>query len=55
MGNSLPSPRPVPKRYRLGSYQLPQSACIEQLPEVKLPDDRAAFPYLASTPAPGFG
>lgn len=49
MGNYLPSPRLIPKHYRLGIYSLPDDVAIDIFPEKKLPKDWANFPYPKST------
>jgi len=49
MANYLPSPRLIPKSYRLGIYELDENASIRVYPDNKLPDDWARFPYPGST------
>jgi RES domain-containing protein len=49
MANYLPSPRLIPKNYRLGIYELDKNAAIHVLPDTQLPDDWACFPYPRST------
>lgn len=53
MGNYLPSPRLVPKSYRLGIYQLPDSVAYEELATHQLPEDWSRYPYPESTQALG--
>ncbi|PLC49578.1 hypothetical protein CR159_11615 [Pollutimonas subterranea] len=53
MGNYLPSPRLVPKSYRLGIYELPDSALCESLDRDQLPDDWPQYPYPESTQSIG--
>ena len=45
MANYLPSPRLIPKNYRLGIYELNEIASTSILPDSELPDDWAYFPY----------
>ena len=45
MGNYLPSPRLVPKNYRLGIYELPDSVICEDLPVNQWPADWSLYPY----------
>ncbi len=49
MANYLPSPKLIPKNYRLGIYELDKSAAIYVLADTQLPDDWAYFPYPRST------
>lgn len=49
MANYLPSPRLVPADYRLGVYELPDTAVITELPDEQLPGDWAVYPYPTST------
>jgi len=49
MANYLPSPRLIPGHYRLGIYDVPDTAAFYRLPDDKLPSDWAAFPYPSST------
>lgn len=49
MANYLPSPRLVPKDYRLGIYELPKSTSIKTLTVADLPSDWAEFPHPIST------
>lgn len=49
MGNYLPSPRLVPKSYRLGIYDLPDSVPCESLAEHELPANWPHYPYPEST------
>ncbi len=49
MANYLPSPRLIPKHYRLGIYELEKTASITALSECKLPENWACFPYPRST------
>ncbi|WP_434361559.1 RES family NAD+ phosphorylase [Parasalinivibrio latis] len=44
MANYLPSPRLVPKTYRLGTYDLPDTL-IDSLDHDSLPDDWDAYPH----------
>ncbi len=53
MANYLPSPSLIPKSYRLGIYKLDESASTNVLPDNKLPDDWAQFPYPVSTQKTG--
>ena len=49
MANYLPSPRLIPKSYRLGIYELDESALVSEFPNSRLPDNWAQFPYPRST------
>ncbi len=49
MANYLPSPRLIPKSYRLGIYELDGIASTSVLSDHKLPMDWACFPYPRST------
>ncbi len=49
MANYLPSPRLIPKNYRLGIYELDEIASTSVLSDHKLPADWACFPYPRST------
>jgi len=49
MANYLPTPRLVPKSYRLGIYELPDEVPLHTLSEECLPGDWAEFPYPIST------
>lgn len=49
MANYIPSPQRVPPSYRLGVYQLPESASVIELPAAGLPADWAVFPHPRST------
>jgi len=49
MANYLPSPRLVPKNYRLGIYALNESTSVSTFPDNKLPDNWAQFPWPRST------
>lgn len=49
MANYLPSPRLVPKSYRLGIYQLPDPTSCVTLSTEQMPEDWAQYPYPAST------
>jgi len=49
MANYLPSPRLIPKNYRLGIYELDERASTSVFSECKLPGDWACFPYPWST------
>ena len=49
MANYLPSPRLIPQGYRLGIYELPDTLRFHHLPDSRLPEDWAAFPYPAAT------
>nr|WP_255346721.1 RES family NAD+ phosphorylase [Synechococcus sp. PCC 7336] len=53
MANYLPSPRLVPKSYRLGIYELPEDVSCETLTIAQMPKDWAKYPYPASTQAMG--
>ena len=53
MANYLPSPRLIPDTYRLGIYEVPDSAPFYRLPDNQLPDDWASFPYPLSTQTVG--
>ncbi len=48
MANYLPSPRLVPKTYRLGIYTMPKDQ-VEKLDLTILPKDWAQYPYPKST------
>lgn len=49
MANYLPSPRLVPKSYRLGIYELPDSVSCISLTVENLPKNWAEYPYPSST------
>lgn len=49
MANYLPSPGLIPESYRLGIYELDESAPTNIFPDSKLPNDWAQFPYPVST------
>lgn len=49
MANYLPSPRLVPKSYRLGIYELPDDISQTILDIEQMPADWAKYPYPAST------
>lgn len=49
MAQYLPSPRLLPKNYRLGIYSLPDTLKIEQWAVEALPADWKQFPYPRST------
>ncbi len=49
MANYLPTPRLIPKDYRLGIYEVADSAPFYMLPCSQLPGDWALFPYPLST------
>lgn len=49
MANYLPAPRLVPKNYRLGIYELDESASVSVFPGRQLPDNWAQFPWPRST------
>lgn len=49
MANYLPSPRLVPRDYRLGIYELPATVVVDEMPIEQLPDDWAIYPYPTST------
>lgn len=49
MGNYLPSPRLVPKNYRLGIYDLPDTVAYDELADDRLPNDWSLYPYPHST------
>lgn len=49
MANYIPSPRLVPKNYRLGIYEVPDNISRLEIPKAKLPDDWSAFPYAITT------
>jgi RES domain-containing protein len=49
MANYLPSPRTIPANYRLGIYELPDTAPIYTLPDNQLPGDWALYPHPIST------
>ena len=49
MANYLPSPRLVPKSYRLGIYELPDDVAMVRWPVSMLPPDWRDFPYPNST------
>ncbi|MCP4406996.1 MAG: RES family NAD+ phosphorylase [Gammaproteobacteria bacterium] len=49
MGNYLPSPRLVPKSYRLGIYELPEAVVYDTLSNGQLPEDWSLYPFPAST------
>jgi len=49
MANYIPSPRLVPKDYRLGIYELPDDISSFIYPNNELPSDWSLFPYPAST------
>lgn len=53
MGNYLPSPRLVPKAYRLGIYELPDNIECDEVSEEDLPADWPFYPYPSSTQAIG--
>lgn len=53
MANYLPSPRLVPKSYRLGIYELPDDLLRGTLTIEQMPKDWAKFPYPASTQTMG--
>lgn len=53
MANYLPSPRLVPKSYRLGIYELPDTVSVFDLPTEQRPDDWAEYPYPISTQSLG--
>ena len=53
MGNYLPSPRLVPKTYRLGIYELPDSIGCEQLTTDQLAGNWSQYPYPDSTQTVG--
>ncbi|MEM9154933.1 MAG: RES family NAD+ phosphorylase [Cyanobacteria bacterium P01_F01_bin.33] len=53
MANYLPSPRLVPKNYRLGIYELPDEVSCKTLEIADMPPDWAKYPYPASTQAIG--
>ena len=48
MANYLPSPRLVPKHYRLGKYEI-NNVDYDEFPEEKLPNDWNSYPYSHST------
>jgi RES domain-containing protein len=49
MANYLPSPRLVPRDYRLGIYKVSDSVAIDELTSEKLPKDWAVYPFPSST------
>ncbi len=49
MANYLPSPQLIPDNYRLGIYEVPDTAPFYTLPDKELPGDWALFPYPLST------
>lgn len=53
MANYLPSPRLVPKSYRLGIYKLPDETPCKTLAVADMPPDWAQYPYPSSTQAIG--
>lgn len=53
MANYLPSPRLVPKNYRLGVYQIPDSVALDTIEWQDIPKDWAQFPYPLSAQAMG--
>lgn len=53
MANYIPSPRFVPKDFRLGIYDLPDKASLFTLPQSSLPNDWAQFPYPSSAQGVG--
>ena len=53
LANYLPSPRLVPKSYRLGVFKLPPGAPLEDLADNKWPEDWAQYPYPTTTQAIG--
>lgn len=53
MANYITSPRLVPKSYRFGIYELPDTLSSKTLSREDMPPDWADFPYPASTQAIG--
>ena len=49
MANYIPSPRLVPKSYRLGIYEVPDNISKLEIPKEKLPDSWSEFPYPITT------
>ncbi len=49
MSNYLPSPRLIPKSYRLGIYQIADTTPLDIIEHDDLPEDWASFPYPIST------
>ena len=49
MANYIPSPRLVPKSYRLGIYEVPPDIHFETLAITDMPPDWAIYPYPVST------
>ncbi len=49
MANYLPSPRLIPRNYRLGIYEVPDTVAFRTLSFNLLPSDWALFPYPLST------
>ena len=49
MANYIPSPRLVPKNYRLGIYEVPDNISRLEIPKEALPDDWSEFPYSITT------
>lgn len=49
MANYLPSPRLVPKTYRLGVYEISDTVACEALTIENMPEDWAEYPYPSST------
>ncbi|VAW84840.1 hypothetical protein MNBD_GAMMA18-923 [hydrothermal vent metagenome] len=49
MANYLPSPRLVPKNYRLGIYEVPDNISSFDLSTAQLPNNWAEYPYPLST------
>ena len=49
MANYLPSPRLIPRAYRIGVYELPDKIRLDSLDAGKLPPDWNRYPYPAST------
>ncbi len=53
MANYLPSPRLVPADYKLGIYEIPDTATINELPIEQFPEDWATYPFPISTQQAG--
>lgn len=53
MAHYLPSPRLIPASYRLGVYQLADEVVVDALPEDRLPEGWAEYPWPAATQALG--